>query len=305
MRIDAEAGAPVVVGIDGSASSLTAVDLAAAEAHLRTRALRIVHAYPWPYGPHVGHHRGGDLDNSAAGSLEDAAREQAEQILATATGRARAVAPELEVHGEIVVESAAAVLVRASRHAVMVVVGDRGIGGFAGLVVGSVAVQLSAHAHCPVVVARGALERAGDVLVGVDGSPAGDEAVAFAFAEAALRGVGLVALHAWTHPVSVGPGDMLPLVYDVSETESGEARLLAESVSGSRDRYPEVDVRHVLVRGRAAHALVDASSKAQLVVVGSRGHGGFTGLLMGSVSQAVLHHAACPVAVVRATGAAE
>jgi nucleotide-binding universal stress UspA family protein len=113
-----------------------------------------------------------------------------------------------------------------------------------------------------------------------------------------LRGVPLVATHAWTHPASAGPGDMLPLVYDTADVESEETRLVAEALAGWHDRYPDVTVQRELVHGGARKALIDASHRAQLVVVGTRGRGGFTGLLLGSVSQAVLHHAACPVAVV-------
>jgi nucleotide-binding universal stress UspA family protein len=123
-------------------------------------------------------------------------------------------------------------------------------------------------------------------------------AVGFAFEEAALRGMPLVALHAWTSPVSTGPGDMLPLVYDVSAVEAGEARLLAEAIAGRQEKYPDVEVRRVLVHRNARAALIEVTRQAQLAVVGTRGLGGFAGLLLGSVSQAVLHHAAGPVAVV-------
>jgi nucleotide-binding universal stress UspA family protein len=164
-------------------------------------------------------------------------------------------------------------------------------------------VQLAAHAECPVLVARGRADPAGDVLVGVDGSPAGEPAVGFAFDEAALRGTDLTALHAWTHPVRGEPGDLLPLVYDAADVEAEEERLLAEALAGWRDKYLDVTVRRQLVRGHTRQALIDATEQAQLVVVGSRGRGGFTGLLLGSVSQAVLHHAACPVAIVHHTHA--
>ena len=147
-------------------------------------------------------------------------------------------------------------------------------------------------------MARGSTDPAAPVLLGVDGSPANDLVVGFAFQEAALRGVPLTAMHTWTHPVSTGPGDMLPLVYDVAEVAAGEARVLAEALAGWHDKYPDVVVHRKLTHGGARKALIDATHRAQLVVVGTRGRGGFTGLLLGSVSQAVLHHAACPVAVV-------
>lgn len=282
---------PVVVGVDGSACGLAAVDLAAREAALRGRALRVVHGFIWPL-MHV------PLGPSAMGPPEGGLRHHAERIVAEAVERARAAAPGTEVTGEVITGGAAGVLVGCSRTAGLVVVGDRGLGGFTGLLVGSVAVQLAAHASCPVLVARGSADRAAPVLLGVDGSPANDAAVGFAYDEAALRGVSLIALHAWTRPVSTGPGDLLPLVYDTDELAAEEERLLAEALAGWHDKYPDVEVERRLVHGAARKALIEATGRAQLVVVGSRGRGGFTGLLLGSVSQAVLHHARCPVAVV-------
>jgi nucleotide-binding universal stress UspA family protein len=160
-------------------------------------------------------------------------------------------------------------------------------------------VQVSAHADCPIVVALGDEERhAGPVVVGVDGSPLSDLAIGFAVEEAALRGAELVAVHAWNQPVSTGPGDMMPLVYDEEALRSDEERVFAESVAGWSERYPEVPVTRI-VRGRPARVLVAESETAQLVVVGALGRGGFTGLILGSVSQAVLHHSHCPLAIVR------
>jgi nucleotide-binding universal stress UspA family protein len=135
--------------------------------------------------------------------------------------------------------------------------------------------------------------------VGVDGSPASDSALGFAFEEASLRGTGLTVVHAWTMPVSTGPGDILPLVYDIDEVNAEETRLLAETVAGWQEKYPDVRVHRVVAHGAPAHELVQRSAGAELLVVGSRGRGGFRGLLLGSVSQAAIHHAQCPVAVVR------
>lgn len=288
---DAPLAAPVVVGVDGSVGCLPAVDLAAEEATLRRRPLRLVHAFIWPYlrvplGP------------SPYGPPEGGLRHEAERVVADASARAHAASPDAAVHGELITGEAAAVLLAASRTAALVVVGDRGLGGFTGLLVGSVAVHLAAHATCPVLVARGSAEPAGPVLLGVDGSPANEPAVRFAFEEASLRGVPLVAMHAWTHPVSTGPGDMLPLVYDAAEVESAEARVLAEALAGWCDKFPDVVVHRRLTHAGAREALIEATHRAQLVVVGTRGRGGFKGLLLGSVSHAVLHHAGCPVAVV-------
>jgi nucleotide-binding universal stress UspA family protein len=282
---------PVIVGVDGSAPSLAAVDLAAREAVLRHRPLRLIHAFIWPY-LHV------PLGPSAYGPPDGGLRHEAERILAEAYTRAHTAAPDLSIDGELVTGETAAVLVAASRTAELVVVGDRGLGGFTGLLAGAVAVQLAAHADCPVLVARGRPHAGAPVLLGVDGSPASDSAVGFAFDAAALRGVPLIAVHAWTHPVSTGPGDVLPLVYDAASAEADEARLLAEALAGWHTKYPDVVVRRELTHAGPRKALIEATHRAQLVVVGTRGRGGFAGLLLGSVSQAVLHHAACPVAVV-------
>jgi nucleotide-binding universal stress UspA family protein len=281
---------PVVVGVDGSAYSVAALDLAAREATLRRRPLRLVHAFIWPY-LHV------PLGPSPYGPPEGGLRHQAERILADAYTHARTT-PDLDVQDELVTGEATAVLLDASRTAELIVVGDRGLGGFTGLLIGSVAVQLAAHASCPILIARGTADPAAPVLLGVDGSPANDPAVGFAFEEASLRGVPLIALHAWTHPVSTGPGDMVLPVYDPAEVDAQETRLLAEALAGWQDKYPDVTVERELAQASARRILVGATRQAQLVVVGTRGRGGFTGLLLGSVSQAVLHHAACPVAVV-------
>lgn len=285
-------GAPVVVGVDGSASALSAVRLAAREAAARRRPLRVVHAFIWPQlkvplGP------------SPLGPAGGGLRHQAEHIVEEAVAEATKAAPDTAVTGVVVDGAAAVVLLHESHRAALIVIGDRGLGGFSGLLIGSVAVQVAAHADCPVMVARGAERADGPIVVGVDGSPLSDLAVGFAIEEAALRGTGLVAVHTWTGPVSGGPGDMLPLVYDIGMLETQENLVLAESLAGSCERYPDVPVSTRLVRGRAAAVLLEESRAAQLVVVGARGLGGFTGMLLGSVSQAVLQHAHCPLAIVR------
>jgi nucleotide-binding universal stress UspA family protein len=287
------AGAPVVVGVDGSPSSLHAVSAAVPMAAERHRPLRVVHAFIWPLlrvplGP-------------GPGAPDDAGlRHDAERIVADAVAHARSAgAVGLDVSGEVVTGAAAAVLLAEARDAALVVIGDRGLGGFSGLLLGSVAVQLAAHAPVPVMVVRGTEHQDGPVVVGVDGSGDSDLAIGFAFEEAAFRNADLRAVHAWTHPIASEPGDMLPLVYDVDDVTDEATRLLAEALAGWRDRYPEVKVSRILVRGRARQALVEESTRAQLLVVGARGRGGFTGLLLGSVSQTALHHASCPVAVVR------
>ncbi|WP_088994744.1 universal stress protein [Micromonospora echinaurantiaca] len=287
-----ESGAPVVVGVDGSAAALDAVRVAAREAEYRQRPLRIVHAFIWPLmNTPLGPVPGGPAD----GGL----RNQAERYVDEAMAEAAKVAPEVRVTGAVVDGAATPVLLDESRDAALVVLGHRGLGGFAGLLIGSVTVQVSARAQSPVLVVRGEPRADGPVVVGVDGSDLSTEAVGFAFEEASRRGAPLVAVHAWLYPTPVGPGEILPLVYDVEAFGDEEERVLAESLAGWSERYPDVPVQRRLVRGSPARALVEESKTAQLVVVGAYGRGALTGLLLGSVSHAVLHHAHSPLAIVR------
>ncbi|MGQ4378786.1 universal stress protein [Streptomyces sp. SAS_267] len=262
----------VVVGVDGSSSSLAAVEEAAREAQRRGAELRVVHALSWPVRPMYA-----PLDPSPL-----------DRLVNEAAQRARSVAPEVEVTEAVKTGDAVAVLEAESRAADLVVVGPRGMGGFIGMLLGSTAASLAAHGQCPVMVVREEPAGAGPIVLAVDGSPVGEKAVDFAFAEAALRGAELLAVHAWL-PDHVPPG---------TGPESAE-RLLAQALAGRTEMYPDVTVRHEVLSGETREALIEASRTAQLLVVGARGRGGFTGLLLGSVSQAVLHHAHCPVTVVR------
>lgn len=286
------AGAPVVVGVDGSESSMQAVALATRLAVARGRPLRIVHAFGWaelpvPLGP------------DPFGPPEGGLANEAKRIVTDAIAAAEKAAPGLAISGDVVDGQPVPVLLEEARRAALVVLGSRGLGGFTGLLLGSVAVQLAAHAPCPVVVARGDIDRERDILVGVSGAPADEKVLQFAFEEAAFRGVGIIALHAYRYPVSGERGDPLPVIYDVDQLETDEAAVLAEALAGWHERYPDVPVHRLLVRDRPSRALIQAADRASLVVVGSRGRGGFAGLLLGSVSHALLHHASCPVAVLR------
>ncbi|MGW4516098.1 universal stress protein [Streptomyces sp. NPDC004393] len=265
-------GSLIVVGVDGSSSSDAAVVQAAREAQRRRATLRVVHAFSWPVAPmHA------PVDPSPLNSL---AHDSAEL--------ARSVAPEVEVTDAVTAGGAVPVLAAESRAADLMVVGRRGIGGFVGMLLGSTAVSLAAHSQCPVIVVREEPDDTGPIVLAVDGSPENENAVEFAFAEAALRGAEIIAAHAWLP-------DYAPAGTGVESAE----RLLAQAVVGRRERYPDVTVRQEVLSGETREVLVEASRGAQLMVVGARGHGGLAGMLLGSVSQAVLHHAHCPVAVVR------
>jgi nucleotide-binding universal stress UspA family protein len=287
----------VVVGVDGSPGSDQAVRWAAEGTAQRNLRLHIVHAM-----------RGVEMYYGAglAGptSLFDAVQREGEKIVRDSVRLANSVAEKVPVTTDLRSEPPASLLIELSRTARMVVVGRSGSGGFAGMLVGSTAAAVVSHAHCPVAVVRARRTVAevpdtGPVVVGIDGSPTSEQAIAVAFEEASLRGVPLIALHAWS---DITYDDMYGTAGFVAEWESiqeGEQRLLAQRLAGWQEKYPNVDVQRRLVRDRPRHALLDESEKAQLVVVGSRGRGGFRGMLLGSTSQALVHYAQCPVLVVR------
>lgn len=306
-RVNA-AARPVLVGIDGSRSALNAVRWAAREAGRRHTGLRLVEAFGWlpvDNGPTNGptRARGGRVDPSYRELLLLAARER----LAAAAAAATSAVPGIAVTTEVLADQPVPRLVAESASAQLVVVGDRGLGGITGLLVGSVAGGLAAHAACPTVVVRGAtpggpIPESGPVVVGVDGSPLSEAALGFAFDAATARRTSLVAVHTWRD--SLVDASVAPLIdWDAVEVEARE--VLDEWVAGWSAKHPDVAVERVVARDRPAHALRERSVGAQLLVVGSRGRGGVTGTLLGSVSRALLHHAACPVAIVRpdATGA--
>jgi nucleotide-binding universal stress UspA family protein len=287
-------GRAVVVGVDGSDDSLVAVDLAAAEAELRHLPLEIVHGFVPPLltGPTAPV----PPDLPAAGAEMPAAelRRHAERLLHDAAARVRASHPELSMISRLRDGLPAGVLTAASHQATLVVVGHRGRGGFPGMLAGSVGVQLAAHAASPVIVARGQARPDAPVVLGADGSEGSRRAARFALEAAARYRVPLVALYAWP-PDAAWPPELVQAGYPPPEAPD----MVGETMAGLADRHPQVTVRPEVHKHTAAHeALVSASGNARLVVVGSRGRGGFRGLLLGSVSQALIHHSRAPVAVV-------
>ncbi|BCY09433.1 universal stress protein [Actinoplanes sp. L3-i22] len=288
--------APVIVGADGSAPSLRAVEYAAAEAALRRRPLLIVHAYVWPpvalpFSPGV------------AASADTSLRRGSTEILNDAAWHAARVAPGVAGDVRTVLGDPAAVLLELSDQAELLVLGTRGVGGFAGMMLGSVAAHTAAHARCPVMLVRGG-RTDGPVVVGVDGSPGSSAALDFAADEADRRGARLVALHAWNTTSTTELNDTLPMTYESWDSLEEHRRVLAEALAGIAERHPDLAVQREVRHGTARQLLTDLSGDAQLVVVGSRGHGGFAGLLLGSVSQHLIYRAGCPVAVVRPVPAA-
>lgn len=280
-----------MVGVDGSVGATSAARWAAVEARRRGAPLRLVAAYPWtwdaeePAGP-------GEPPRTGL-------RSRAEQDLDAARVAVQAAAPGSRVEGECVIGAPIEVLVEEARRAQLMVVGSRGLGGLAGLVLGSVAVALSVTAPCPVVVVRGDAHEApgpAPVVVGVDDSPSSEAAIGFAFAAAAGRGVPLVAVHTWLEHVYDA---QVAAMIDWPGLREHQRAWLARRLVGWTEKYPEVPLTQLVERDAAARTLVERSADAQLVVVGSRGRGNLAGLFMGSVSHAVLQHAHCPVAVVR------
>ncbi|MGI5202448.1 universal stress protein [Spirillospora sp. CA-108201] len=279
----------VVVGYDGSTGGVRALEWAADEARTRGLPLTVLHVWDVYVGGPI------------AMPVVDL-RAVAEESLDNGVEHVRKAAPGLSVRGVLARGQAAARLIEAGRGADMIVLGPRGLGGFVGLVLGSVGAQVAAHAPCPVVIVRGEQvpppEQAhGHVVVGVDGSPASREALALAFAEAGAHGWDVHAVVAWE---AVPEKDVPPLVDEAGMRDAAAARL-ARLMIPARELHPDVKVEFDVVTGPPREVLMSAAQEARLLVVGSRGLGGFRGLLLGSVSHALVHHAPCPVAVVHAT----
>ncbi|NIH83829.1 universal stress protein [Amycolatopsis granulosa] len=281
----------VVVGTDGSAGAGEAVRWAARMASHRNLDLLIAHAMEATarfYGAGV----------AVMDELFDLAQSAAERIVTDARRVALSVDGTLPVATEAVSESAAALLVDLSRTARMVVLGNSGLSAAGGMLLGSAVATVVSQAHCPVAVVRdrdGTVPTGGPVVVGVDGSPTSEQAVGVAFEEASYREVPLVAVHAWSDITS--GVDRYLRYWEFMEPDA--RRLLAQRLAGRQEEHPDVEVHRHLVPADPRTALLAESGGAQLVVVGSRGRGGFKGLLLGSTSQALVRRARCPVLVVR------
>lgn len=277
----------IVVGIDASPDSDRAVGWAVQLASATRQPVHFVHVQPSP--PQSLLDDGPPRGWATAGQeILDAAVAKAESVGLTAsseniadTGRATAEA-----------------LVAASSEAAMLVVGARGHGGYTGLLMGSVSQHAARQAHCPVVtVRRPAKEDASRVVVGVDHSEGAQDALELACRLASAQGAPVTAIHAWRAPSLHGAGVALPMPADTGRAIAHEEQRLAEQLAPWRRKYPDLRIAAEVVPGHAGPVLTDASEQAGLVVVGRRGLGAFAGMLLGSVSQSVLHHARCPVAV--------
>ena len=289
--------ASIVVGIDTSRESGLALEWAAHEAARQHVPLRILHADSPGY-PATG---AAAPDAALRGERTDVLASRAERACADAAATARALHPDLDVTVSRQPLAPGPALVEASRAAGMVVLGARGLGALRSILLGSVSIHVTAHAHCAVVVVREAATRTlPDAMefLGVDGYSFSTGAIRFAFEQAAVRGRGLTVVHAW-QPESVGgtvvPGAGGP---DSELLDVQERSLLAESIAGFREEFPTVDVRRHVVQRDPVEELARLSENAHLLVVGTRGRGAMAGLIDGSVSQGVLRRAHCPVAVI-------
>lgn len=281
----------IVVGADGSAASNAAVSWAAREAAMQNVPLTVVHMYTAfvPTFPQL------PMPPGVAVWQEDSGR----QVIEQAVEAAEIAAPKdrtLEIATEVRCSPPVPTLIELSRDAEMVVVGSHGRGAVGRALLGSVSSGVMHGAQCPVAVIRDEaswLPRVtqAPVLVGVDCSPTSERALAIAFEAASRRGVEITALHAW--------GDVALYQLPWLEWQSEAERSLAEYLAGWQERYPEVKVNRVIVLDHPGRALIEESQSAQLVVVGSHGRGGVLSMLLGSVSNAVVHSVHIPVIVAR------
>lgn len=282
----------VVVGVDGSAASNAAIDWAARDAAMRNVPLTLVHVaagivQAWPQTP------------TPAG-LGEWQQRHGRELIANAIRIAKDATQgtdPVRVNTETYYSAVIPTLVDMSKDSELIVVGRSGIGAF-GALLGSVSSGLIQHAHCPVAVIHDEDSSMPDaarapVVVGIDGSPISELATAIAFDEASRRGVDLIALHAWSDTAIEFPG------MDWSLMQTPEHEVLAERIGGWQERYPDVTVHRHVVCDRPARQIVEHADAAQLVVIGSHGRGGFAGMLLGSVSAAVVQSVSTPVIVAR------
>lgn len=281
---------PLVVGVDGSEPSLRAVDWAADAAALRQVPLRVVYASLWE------RYEGAALAREL-GKPDEQVR--AEDIVEAAARRARVRHPDLPISRAALPEEPEYALVREGKNASALVVGTRGRSGVANLLLGSVSLFVTAHADCPVIVIRGNNDNQartpvhGRVVVGVGDGPAG--AVRFAAQEAERRGIVLEAVRAWRCP----PHESVDHPLITGEPERVHEERAAQALEAAlRDVPPQVKAERRTVEGPARRVLLAAAQHADLLVVGARRRPGNFGLQLGRTAHTVLHHAACPVAVV-------
>ncbi|MBC6462216.1 universal stress protein [Actinomadura sp. HBU206391] len=293
---------PVLVGYDESPASEQALRWAVEEARLRDLPLEICHTWQWPYPFRT-------PEDPMPGGAEtlttlEVLRSMAAIVADEGVRKAHAMAKGLDVRWRLEQGFAPAALLSASHGASLVVLGARGHGGFDGLSIGSVAMQVPAHSTRPVIVVRSApphFEDGGQpIVVGVDGSPASDAALGFAFQEAALRDVPLTAVCAWWDPGLLPGPDRAPFIRPEPMRHEAMTRF-EQFIERWQVDFPKVPVDMRFVVETPRHAIISAALGAVLLVVGNIGIGSAPHTLLGSVTQTAMHEASCPVAIVPAT----
>ncbi len=278
----------IVVALDGSSGSKTALRWALREAQARSASVKAVLA--WTYLEQ--RHPDGSSDFQPGYSEDDA---KAALAAAVSEVTSEPGSPDVELTQEVVLDLPARAIVESAERADLVVVGARGLGGFKGLLLGSVSERVLETSPCPVVVVHEPNEAPADgpVVVGIDGSQVGAQALHWAAEAARARGAALRVVHAWQVPGLTG--------FSLEGSALGVAEMAAEQVVAEATADPalaglDVDVRQVM--SSPTQALLDAAEGASLIVVGTRGHGRFARAFLGSTSRQVVRHATCPVAVV-------
>lgn len=278
----------VVVGVDGTANDEEPLQVAIAQARRHHRPLHILHATSIGIVPWTPER----LDKQRA-------------ITATCLEHARSVAPDLKVSSSTAVDDQSAALVAASRTAALVVMGTGRLGRVGSIVLGATTGKVASHAQCPVMVVPDAWREreagpsdARPLVVAVDDDEHSSTALDWGFSEASMRNAPLVALHAWWWEEPSPLSTAIEGEDEWASAAESQRVMMSEMLAGWREKLPDVEVRSEFVRGETTAVLEEASQDAQLLVVGTRGRGGFTGLLLGSVSSRALHHSRCPVVVV-------
>lgn len=280
----------MVVGVDESAGTEAALQWAADDASARKAPVRLVCAY-----------RHESANNHVPSYLDGAEVEfqqpgqVAQRLITDAIEQVTAIYPGAQTEGEAVDGDPVRVLVDESAHASVVVLGSRRLSALSSSVLGSVGGGVAARAESPVVVVRGPAgrpEEGAAVVVGVDGTEATEQILEFGFEHASRHGVPLRAILCWR------PDRLAAMKWRSEPPPPARVEAwLSEALAGWREKYPNVDVHEGVIREHPVGGLVASSLSQHLLVVGNRGHHALSGTLLGSVSQGVLHHANCPVAV--------
>ncbi|MGW6152095.1 universal stress protein [Streptomyces sp. NPDC055144] len=290
---------PLVVGVDGSESSMRAVDWAADEAVVRGVPLRLVYASLWE------RYEGAALAETLGRTSEQALEDS---ILDTAARRAERRDTDLKVTTEVLPEDAVSALLNEGRNACALVLGSRGRSRVVELLLGSVCLAVAARANCPVIVLRGSHDNQASsgmlrrIALGVGEEQQSSEALRFAFQEAQRRGAALDAVRAWRCPARESADHPLLAGEPARLHEERAVEILESALNQFAAEYPSVELRRRTAEGSARRVVLDASTRADLLVVGARRRQGHQGLRLGQVAHTALHRSRCPVAVVPQRG---